>query len=80
VSVDGGTATYRLLGRGAGVTGYDQEDCLHLLAHEVDGPLPRVMEALRDPVVTDLLAEEVGNPAWRGVWFPRLNMGGPIVG
>jgi hypothetical protein len=31
IQIDGGTAAYRLLGRGAGVTGYDEADCLRLL-------------------------------------------------
>lgn len=31
IQLDDGTAAYRLLGRGAGVTGYDEDDCLDLL-------------------------------------------------
>jgi len=80
ISVDGGTAAYRLLGRGAGVTGYDQADCLRLLRDELGTDLPSVVRVERNPIVENGLSREVGNPAWRGVWFPRLNLSGPMVG
>ena len=80
VSLDGGTATYRLLGLGAGVTGYNETDCLQLLARALGDDLPPVAHSERNPTIGDDLARQMGNVAWRGVWFPRLNMGGPTTG
>ena len=80
LQLDGGTAAYRLLGRGVGVTGYDEADCLHLLADALDGDLPPLLRADRNPIIEEQLASEAGNVAWRGIWFPRLNMSGPTIG
>jgi hypothetical protein len=79
VSLDGGTAAYRLLGRGAGVTGFDEADCLRLLTDALGADLPHVARSIRNPTIGDRLAREIGNVAWRGIWFPRLNMGGPVI-
>lgn len=85
VLLDGGTETYRLLGRGAGVTGYDEQDCLAVLAREVGHPLPTLTRVVRQPDLTRPPAaaidpQWIGNPTWRGVWFPPLNRSGPTVG
>lgn len=80
IQLDGGTVTYRLLGRGAGVTGYDEADCLGLLSDALSDELPPILRAERSPTIDDRLAREVGNVAWRGVRFPRLNMSGPTIG
>ncbi len=77
IRLDGGTHAYRLLGRGAGVTGYDQADCLGLLRDQLGDELPPVLRAERNPVISERHAREVGNVAWRGIWFPSLNLGGP---
>jgi hypothetical protein len=79
VRLDGGTPAYRLLGRGAGVTGYDEADCLRLLTDALGDDLSPVARSERNPTIDDRLATEIGNVAWRGVWFPRLNLGGPVI-
>lgn len=79
IQLDGGTRAYRLLGRGAGVTGHNRGDCLRLLADVLGAPLPPVLHVLRSPPIGLSLAKEIGNPAWRGIWFPRLNIAGPVV-
>jgi hypothetical protein len=81
IRLDGDTPTYRLLWRGVGVTGYDEHDCLRLVGEVLGEPLPPVLRTVRDPVIDERIAIEVGNPAWRGVWFPgRINLAGPVVG
>jgi hypothetical protein len=81
IQLDGGTPAYRLLGRGAGVTGYDRDDCLALLGRELGTDLPPVTRFERNPVVSEyVVPDEVGNPAWRGIWFPPLNRSGPTIG
>lgn len=80
VSLDGGTAAYRLLGRGAGVTGYDEADCLRVLADALGDALPALARSERNPKIDDRLSRQIGNVAWRGVWFPPLNIRGPVIG
>jgi hypothetical protein len=80
VRLDGGDSAYRLLGRGVGVTGYDEEDCLRQLAAALGDALPPTASVERNPVVNGAFAVATGNPAWRGVWFPPLNLSGPTVG
>ncbi len=80
IVLDGGTDAYRLLGRGAGVTGYDEGDCLALLCRALGEDLPLVVSTVRDVVIDDVLAREIANPAWRGIWFPALNLSGPTIG
>lgn len=81
IGLDGDTPTYRMLSRGVGVTGYDEHDCLRLVTDILGEPLPPVLRTVREPVIDDHIATEVGNPAWRGVWFPgRINLAGPVVG
>jgi hypothetical protein len=79
IQLDGDTAAYRLLWRGAGVTGFDQADCLRLLSDVLGNELPPALRADRNPTIDDRLAREVGTVAWRGIWFPRLNMSGPTI-
>lgn len=75
VSLDGGTRAYLLLGRGVGVTGYDEADCLALVAAKLEGePLPPVISLITDVDVDSLGLEHAGVPVWRGVWFPCLNL------
>lgn len=80
VRLDGGDATYRLLARGAGVTGYDEADCLRLIERQLGQPLPPVAVTVREPSIEPDDARQVGNVAWRGIWFPPLNLSGPVVG
>jgi hypothetical protein len=78
ITLDGGSLAYRVLGRGIGVTGYDEGDCLTLVRGLIPD-LPAVTRSVQQPKVDDAMAREVGNPAWRGVWFPRLNLAGPVL-
>jgi hypothetical protein len=83
VQVDGGTETYRLLSLGAGVTGYDQRDCLTLLERALGVPLPALTWVVRQPDLSwppnpAVDAQWFGNPVWRGIWFPPLNRSGPV--
>lgn len=74
-AVEDDTVQHELLWAGAGVTGVDEEDCLALLRERVGAELPPVIrcvhgaEADRAALVIppDL---PVGNPSWRGVWWP----------
>ena len=75
VSLDGGTTAYRWLSRGAGVTGYDQDDCLRLISGLVGDPLPPLTRVVRDVDVQSLGIVDVGVPSSRGVWFPPVNRG-----
>lgn len=82
VVLDGGTVRYRLLGSGAGVTGYDEADCKRLLTALVSDyreDLPRLKRVVRDVNVPDLHLDPrfIGVPAWRGVWYPALNRAAP---
>lgn len=81
VTLDGGTLAFRLCGMGVGVTGYDEADCLGLIEELLDGePVPPVRSRIRNVDVDSLeLRSQVGVPAWRGVWYPALNLGGPDV-
>lgn len=69
---------------GVGVTGYDEEDCLRLIEETFGGPLPPVERVLVD-VTFEQAAELGAGPnwiavmAWRGVWFPPRNQGGPVL-
>ncbi|WP_155370886.1 hypothetical protein [Catellatospora vulcania] len=80
VRLDGGTRLYRILERGAGVTGYDEQDCLRLLEDCAGEPLPPLRRALRNPPIAPNWRGPLGNPAWRGVWYPVANMSGPVIG
>ena len=80
VTLDGGTLAYRMLGRGAGVTGYDVDDCLSLVGRAIaPEPLPPVVRTVTDVDVDELelSGASIGVPVWRGVWFPPLNRVGP---
>ena len=76
IAIDGDAGRYRILNRGIGVTGYDEADCLGLIRDLRDGEdLPPIIRLERDVNVDALgIADEVGVPVWRGVWFPRLNL------
>jgi hypothetical protein len=80
-SLDGGTLAYRLCGLGVGVTGYDEADCLGLIEELLDGePVPPVVSRLRNVDVESLdLRSPAGVPAWRGVWYPPLDLGGTAL-
>ncbi|MFI7667266.1 hypothetical protein [Nocardia sp. NPDC049526] len=63
----------------AGVTGFDEQDCLAMVADLLpdDAELPPV----RGITVDVSLAEELpvnplalGVPVWRGVWYPPVNL------
>ncbi|MGO9874057.1 MAG: hypothetical protein ACLPVY_09685 [Acidimicrobiia bacterium] len=64
---------------GCGVTGYDEDDCLALLREEIfqGHPLPEIRNRVPDVDVSTLpehLQHHLGNPVFRGVWFPPLNL------
>jgi hypothetical protein len=67
---------------GVGVTGYDEADCLGLIEEHLDGePVPPVSSRVRNVDIESLeLPARVGVPAWRGIWYPALNIGEPVVG
>ena len=80
VRLDGGTLAFRYFGSGAGVTGYDEADCLLQLTQMLDAePLPPVIRRIRQVDVSSLPIDPrfIGVPVWRGVWFPYLNRSGP---
>ena len=63
----------------AGVTGFDERDCLAMVAELLPGgaelPLPRnitVDISLADGPSVNPLA--LGVPVWRGVWYPAVNL------
>ncbi|MGW4364448.1 hypothetical protein ACWEKT_02290 [Nocardia takedensis] len=64
----------------AGVTGYDEQDCLAMVADLLtDGAeLPPVRRITPDIVVDERLPVNIralGVPVWRGVWYPPVNLG-----
>lgn len=71
------------LAEGVGVTGYDLTDCLAILERTLGRKMPVVTAFRADPVVDPAtLASRgsrrgCGNPAWRGVWYPPLNLAAP---
>ncbi len=77
VSLDGEPPALRLLGRGVGVTGYSEIDCLELLQAHLDEALPTVSKRIRNVDVSALGIDRAGNPSWRGVWFPNFNGDAP---
>jgi hypothetical protein len=32
------------------------------------------------PRIPDEYRGLIGNPAWRGIWFPPANLSGPVIG
>lgn len=76
---------YSLCSQGVGVTGFDEDDCLQLVARVLaPDALPPLRSSIRDVNVSDLDLEPqwVGPPVvpvWRGVWFPRLSDFGPVL-
>jgi hypothetical protein len=56
IQLNGGTRAYRLLARGAGVTGYNFSECLRLLTDKLGAPLPAVVRVLRFPPIAPSLA------------------------
>jgi hypothetical protein len=74
ISLDDGSRRYRMLAEGVGVTGYNLDDCLGMVAEVVEGHLPVVKAVLTDP---DMSGPEwnsrlaySGSPVWRSIWFP----------
>ena len=79
---------WRFFAGGVGVTGYDEADCLQLIADTYQLPVPPI--TVRVPDVTIAMLEERSRPAasavmafavmvWRGVWYPSPNVGrGPV--
>jgi hypothetical protein len=80
LSLDGGSPAHRLCWRGVGVTGYDLDDCLALVADMLQPePLPPLRTTVRDIDVSTLDVDSrwLGVPVWRGVWYPDQNSRGP---
>ncbi len=65
--------------RGAGVTGVDARDCLSMVAAQFPGGvLPTVHRITVDISLAEPLPGNprfLGVPAWRGVWYPPVNLG-----
>jgi hypothetical protein len=79
ITLDGGTRAYRLCGLGVGVTGFDREDCIALIESHLGGePVPPITNEIRD-VDVSAITLPVGVAAWRGIWSPPLNTGGPVT-
>ena len=83
-ALGGGAPQYRWLSFGAGVTGRSEADALAILETLVDATLPPVRRSIVDVVVDRARlgipdALPIGNPAWRGVWFPAQNLRGPAT-
>jgi hypothetical protein len=88
IQLDGGDLVWRAFGRGVGVTGYDEADCLQLVTDAYQLPVPPITVRIADVTIGTL--EERSRPAaaavrllsvmvWRGVWYPSPNLGrGPI--
>lgn len=63
--------------QGVGVTGFDERDCLSMVADLVDGPLPPVRRITVDISLAEPLPVNppgLGVPVWRGVWYPPRNL------
>jgi hypothetical protein len=82
--LDGGDPVWRTFNQGVGVTGYDETDCLQLIADTYQLPVPPITVRIAD--VTIAMLEERSKPAasavrlhsvmvWRGVWYPSPNVG-----
>lgn len=64
-----------ILAAGAGVTGFDEDDCLGLLREALKSDLPPVALRVRDvdidPRVLGIrIGPAMGDPRSRGVWWP----------
>ncbi len=80
VRLDGGSLAHRLLWRGIGVTGLNENDCVQIIKNAIaPEDLPPVRTTLRNVDVATLSVNpsEIGVTIWRGVWFPALNRAGP---
>lgn len=70
----------------AGVTGFDEQDCLGLVADLLadDAELPPVRGITADVSLAEELPvnpRALGVPVWRGVWYPPVNLRtGPNLG
>jgi hypothetical protein len=73
-----------LYGAGVGVTGFNLGDCLQLVRSTLtmhdELPCEPVIEAEPDVASLGLPADQVGVPAWRGIWFPAFNLRRPASG
>ena len=82
VVLDGGSAAYNFCARGVGVTGYDERDCLSIIADLLDPEnTPPVTRVSADIDVSALGFEprQLGVSAWRGVWYPPMNLNAPAT-
>ncbi|MFE9320938.1 hypothetical protein ACIHDR_13920 [Nocardia sp. NPDC052278] len=67
------------LGQGVGVTGFDEQDCLAMVADLLpdDTELPPVRRMTVDVSLAEKLPVNpptLGVPVWRGVWYPPMNL------
>ncbi|MFI9407348.1 hypothetical protein [Nocardia sp. NPDC052316] len=63
----------------AGVTGFDEQDCLAMVADLLadDEELPPVRRITVDVSLAEQLPVNplaLGVPVWRGVWYPPVNL------
>ncbi|MFB7718528.1 hypothetical protein [Nocardia sp. NPDC056100] len=62
-----------------GVTGYDEQNCLDMVAdlYPEGVALPRVLRIIPDVVVDENLSVNIralGVPVWPGIWHPAINL------
>lgn len=82
IRLDDGDLVWRFFSGGVGVTGYDEADCLQLIADAYQLPVPpitvrvpnvriAILEARPQPAASAVRARSV--MVWRGVWYPSPN-------
>ena len=70
----------RRLTYGVGVTGWDRNDCLHMISRHLldDDDLPPIRQEIVDVDIRTLdqlhVVPNMGVCSWRGIWYPRLNL------
>jgi hypothetical protein len=80
IKLDGGPYWHRLLWRGVGVTGFDENDCLNLIAQAIAPHSLPPISSIESGVNVEKLGIDVARvavPVWRGIWSPPLNIAGP---
>lgn len=85
VVVDGDLPIGRALRQGVGVTALDLDDAVALVASWLIEwnviasviELPPIVNVQNDVDITGRGGKPLGNPAWRGIWSPPDNLGGP---
>jgi hypothetical protein len=80
IKVDGGPYWHRLLWRGVGVTGFDENDCLNLIAQAIAPHSLPPISSIESGVSVEKIGIDLARlavPVWRGIWSPPMNVTGP---